>query len=108
MKLLALDAKYAALNALFKPLDYELERLGADAAAYKDRINNLSNAIWLARRANLERVALFYKSVAEYENAIQVYTAILDNMPAENRDPNDVAKLNKTISDLKKKLPKKP
>jgi hypothetical protein len=100
-KLASLDPRYAAVQNMLKPLSYDLERLNDDA--YKSRVSDLEDAIWRARRANLERIAGIHSSIADYRTALAVYMKIYQSLPKDKRDEKDVETLKKTILDLKQK-----
>lgn len=100
-KLGALDPRYAAVQNLLKPLAYDLERLKDDG--YKSRVSDVEDSIWRARRANLERIAGIYSSIADYRTALAVYMKIYQSLPKDKRDEKDVETLKKTILSLKEK-----
>lgn len=100
-RLIALDPRYAAVENMLKPMSYDLDHLGDDS--YRNRVTELGDSIWRARRANLERIAGIYSSIADYRSALTVYMKIYQSLPKDRRDEKDVETLKKTMMDLKQK-----
>jgi hypothetical protein len=100
-KLIALDPRYAASETMLKPVAHDLDRLADES--YTNRVTELADSIWRARRANLERIAGLYSSVADYRSAFTVYMKIYQSLPKDKRDERDVETLKKTVLDLRQK-----
>ncbi len=103
-RLLTLDPRYAALDAMFNSMERDLESLGD--TSYTNRVKDLRDSIWRSRRANLERVAGMYEGIAAYPLAIQIYAQIVQNLPEEQRSEQALASLKKKVVELKEKTEK--
>jgi len=99
----AMETRYAHLVKPDRSLERDYERASPDVRA---RVDDFRARVWQKRRALLEKMAGLYESTFDNKKALQVYLAILQQLPEEQQKKE--TKLQEHIKKLQDSLkPKK-
>jgi len=98
-QLMEVDKKYAKAKLKVQAAQKDAKILPDDT---KSKLDELLTKIAAQRRANLEKVATWYKTVADYKDALNIYVGIWNDIPVSKR-PSEAALL-KEMGECEAKL----
>ena len=98
-QLMAVDKKYSRAKLSVQTAQKDAKILPDDT---KSKLDDLLTNITKQRRANYEKMATWYKTVADYKDALNVDVGIMKDIPEDKRAGETT--LQKEIKDLQAKL----